>query len=57
MDRLLFSVDYPYSANTSGRALLDRLGSSALSADERDKIAGGNAARLLGLDMGGPAGR
>ena len=46
VDRVLFSVDYPYSGNASGRALLDQV---PLSPADRDKIAGGNAERLLGL--------
>jgi predicted TIM-barrel fold metal-dependent hydrolase len=46
VDRVLFSVDYPYSPNASGRALLDAL---PLSPADRRKIAGGNAERLLGL--------
>ncbi|GFG72808.1 amidohydrolase family protein [Mycobacterium botniense] len=49
VDRVLFSVDYPYSDNTSGRALLDQLDKLPLSAEERGKIAGGNAGRLLNL--------
>jgi uncharacterized protein len=47
VDRVLFSVDYPYSANASGRELLGKL---PLSPADREKIAGGNAERLLGLD-------
>lgn len=47
VDRVMFSVDYPYRANTSGRALLDQL---PLSAADRDKIAGGNAERLFGVE-------
>jgi hypothetical protein len=46
VDRVLFSVDYPYSANASGRELLGKL---PLSPADREKIAGGNAERLLGL--------
>jgi uncharacterized protein len=44
VDRILFSVDYPYSANAEGRAFLDAL---PLSPADREKIAHGNADRLL----------
>jgi uncharacterized protein len=43
---VLFSVDYPFSGNAAGRALLDAL---PLSPDDKAKIAGLNAERLLGL--------
>jgi predicted TIM-barrel fold metal-dependent hydrolase len=46
VDRVLFSVDYPYAANASGRELLDKL---PLNPADLEKIAGGNAERLLGL--------
>jgi uncharacterized protein len=46
VDRVLFSVDYPFGSNAAGRALLDTL---PLSPDDRAKIAGGNAERVLGL--------
>ena len=41
VDRVLFSVDYPFAANMSGRHLLDAL---PLSAADKAKIAGANAA-------------
>jgi predicted TIM-barrel fold metal-dependent hydrolase len=46
VDRVLFSVDYPFAANSSGRHLLDGL---PLSPADKAKIAGGNAERLLRL--------
>jgi len=46
VDRVLFSVDYPFGSNAAGRALLDTL---PLSAADLAKIAGGNAARVLNL--------
>jgi hypothetical protein len=49
VDRVLFSVDYPFGPNAAGRALLDTL---PLSPQDRAKIAGGNAERLLGLPSG-----
>ncbi|MBV9380097.1 MAG: amidohydrolase [Streptosporangiaceae bacterium] len=46
VDRVLFSVDYPFSPNAPGRALIDAL---PLSPADKAKIAGGNAERVLGL--------
>jgi len=46
VDRVLFSVDYPFSPNARGRALLDAL---PLAPDDKAKVAGENAARLLRL--------
>jgi uncharacterized protein len=45
-DRILFAVDYPYSSNAEARAFLDRL---PVSVSDREKIAHGNADRLLRL--------
>jgi hypothetical protein len=47
IDRLMFSVDYPYASNAAGRAFLDNL---PLSGADREKFAHGNADRLLKLD-------
>jgi predicted TIM-barrel fold metal-dependent hydrolase len=49
VDRVLFSVDYPFGGNPAGRALLDAL---PLAPADKAKIAGGNAERVLRL--GGP---
>jgi uncharacterized protein len=46
IDRILFSVDYPYAANESGRAFLQSL---ALAPADLAKLAHGNADRLLKL--------
>jgi len=46
IDRLMFSVDYPYSSNTMGRRFLDNL---PLSPADREKFSHGNADRLLNL--------
>lgn len=45
-DRILFSVDYPFSPNTVGRKFLDSL---AVSAEDLEKIAHVNAEKLLKL--------
>jgi predicted TIM-barrel fold metal-dependent hydrolase len=46
VDRVLFSVDYPFSANARGREFLDAL---PVAPGDKVKIAGANAARLLKL--------
>jgi uncharacterized protein len=46
VDRVLFSVDHPFGANTDGRAMLDAL---PLSPPDKAKIAGLNAEQLLRL--------
>jgi predicted TIM-barrel fold metal-dependent hydrolase len=43
-DRIIFSVDYPYSDNVEARAFLD---SAPISDADREKIAHGNVERLL----------
>jgi predicted TIM-barrel fold metal-dependent hydrolase len=46
IDRLMFSVDYPFSPNTRGREYLDSL-KSILSAEEMEKLTHGNAEKLF----------
>ena len=46
IDRIMFSVDYPYSSHAKGRAFLDRI---ALSPADMAKFAHGNADALLKL--------
>jgi len=46
IDRLMFSVDYPYASNADGREFLDNV---PLSPGDREKFAHGNADRLLKL--------
>jgi predicted TIM-barrel fold metal-dependent hydrolase len=48
VERVMFSVDYPFGTNGEGRALLDAL-PSVLGESDVAKIAGGNAASVLGL--------
>jgi predicted TIM-barrel fold metal-dependent hydrolase len=45
-DRIIFSVDYPFSTNEQGRAFLDH---ASLSPADKEKISHLNAERLLGL--------
>jgi uncharacterized protein len=45
-DRVMFSVDYPYSSNQEGR---DFMLAAPISPIDREKLAFGNAERLLGL--------
>jgi len=49
IDRILFSVDYPYAPNASGRAFLDRL---SLAPADMAKLTHGNADALLKLTVG-----
>ena len=46
VERIMFSVDYPYGSMAEARAFLERL---PVSAADRERIAHGNAERLLGL--------
>jgi len=46
VDRMLFSVDYPFSPNAAGREFLDAL---PLAPDDKARVAGANAASLLRL--------
>lgn len=46
IDRIMFSVDYPYAPNAKGRAFLDRL---SLAPADMAKLAHGNADALLKL--------
>lgn len=46
IERVMFSVDYPFSPNQAGRAFLDKL---SLSASDKEKLTHGNADRLLKL--------
>jgi predicted TIM-barrel fold metal-dependent hydrolase len=48
IDRIMFSVDYPYAPNAKGRAFLDRL---ALSPADMAKLCHGNADALLKLKV------
>jgi predicted TIM-barrel fold metal-dependent hydrolase len=45
-DRIIFAVDYPFASNLEARAFLD---AAPLSPPDREKIAHGNAERLLHL--------
>jgi predicted TIM-barrel fold metal-dependent hydrolase len=49
IDRIMFSVDYPYASNAKGRAFLDRL---ALAPADMAKLCHGNADALLKLKVG-----
>ena len=48
IDRIMFSIDYPYSANSLGRRFLDRI---ALSPADMAKLSHGNADALLKLKV------
>ncbi len=48
IDRVMFSVDYPFSPNTNGRAFLDSL-TGILSPEDHAKLAHRNAEKVLKL--------
>jgi uncharacterized protein len=48
IDRIIFSIDYPYSPNALGREFLDRI---SLAPDDMAKLAHGNADALLKLKV------
>ena len=48
LDRLMYSVDYPFSANTRGKKFLEDA-AEWLPAGDLEKLAGGNAAKALRL--------
>jgi len=48
IDRIMFSVDYPYAPNAKGRAFLDRL---SLAPADMAKLTHGNADALLKLNV------
>ena len=50
IDRLMFSVDYPFAPNVAGRRFLDRV---SLSPADKEKLAHGNADALLKIGTGG----
>jgi uncharacterized protein len=52
IERLMYSVDYPFSSNTKGRDFLEKA-AGVLSAEDMEKLVGGNAEKVLGLGLGG----
>jgi predicted TIM-barrel fold metal-dependent hydrolase len=48
VDRIMFSVDYPFASNVRARAFLDSL---PVSPADRVKIAHGNADKLMRLPV------
>lgn len=52
MDRILYSVDYPFSTNETGLAFVEELEKSGMvSKEELDAICYGNAEKLLGVKV------
>jgi len=48
IDRIMFSIDYPFAPNAAGRKFLDQV---ALSPADKEKLAHGTADRLLKLKV------
>jgi predicted TIM-barrel fold metal-dependent hydrolase len=48
IERMMYSVDYPFSANTKGREFLDEA-AGMMSLEDLERLAGGNAEKVLGL--------
>jgi uncharacterized protein len=48
IERMMFSVDYPFSANTKGRMYLEEI-AGMLSVEDLAKLVGGNAEKVLRL--------
>jgi uncharacterized protein len=48
IERMMYSVDYPFSPNTKGKDFLEKV-AGVLSAEDMEKLVGGNAAKVLGL--------
>ena len=49
IERMMYSVDYPFSANTKGKDFLAKV-AGVLSEAEMEMLVGGNAAKVLRLD-------
>ena len=50
VDRIMFSADYPYQSMSQARAFLEQI---PVSSADKERIAHGNAERLLSLDSEG----
>ncbi len=50
IERMMYSVDYPFSANTKGKDFLEKV-AEVLSTVERERFVGGNAAKALKLEI------
>jgi predicted TIM-barrel fold metal-dependent hydrolase len=48
IERMMYSVDYPFSPNTKGKDFLEKV-AGVLSAEDMERLVGGNAERVLGL--------